>query len=235
MTMNIKYLLRGFSLAAMLMAGSCAVPPTNDGRSIVEDGAVNHPIEVEPAYQSMKLYYSPADTGISPADQARFDSFVADYQDHGNGSIAVSAPAGINSKRAMIGFFAQRINDMGVPKDHILVASHDAPDGDMRVEINYVSYQAHTDKCGDWSENLALLRRQSDAQEFWLLRAAQYRRPGRRSARPAGTAHHGRRKRRAPRHRDEQLREGRNHIFRQEPGPVGAGFRCRRELRVMRV
>jgi len=55
----------------------------------------------------------------------------------------------------MIGFFAQRINDLGVPKDHILVASHDAPDGDMRVEINYVSYQAHTDKCGDWSENLA--------------------------------------------------------------------------------
>jgi pilus assembly protein CpaD len=154
MTMDIKYLLRGFSLAAVLMAGSCAVPPTNDGKSIVEDGAVNHPIEVEPAYQSMKLYYSPADTGISPADQARFDSFVADYQDHGNGSIAVSAPAGINSK-AMIGFFAQRINDMGVPKDHILVASHDAPDGDMRVEINYVSYQAHTDKCGDWSENLA--------------------------------------------------------------------------------
>jgi pilus assembly protein CpaD len=154
MTMDIKYLLRGFSLAAVLMAGSCAVPPTNDGRSIVEDGAVNHPIEVEPAYQSMKLYYSPADTGISPADQARFDSFVADYQDHGNGSIAVSAPAGINSK-VMIGFFAQRINDMGVPKDHILVASHDAPDGDMRVEINYVSYQAHTDKCGDWSENLA--------------------------------------------------------------------------------
>lgn len=152
--MEIKYLLRGFSLAAILMAGSCAIPATNDAKSIMEDPEVNHPIAVEPSYQSMKLYYSPADSGISPADQARFDSFVADYQDHGNGSIAVSAPAGINSKM-MIGFFAQRINDMGVPKDHILVASHDAPDGDMRVEINYVSYQAHTDKCGDWSENLA--------------------------------------------------------------------------------
>lgn len=151
--MDIKILLRGLSLAAVLMAGSCAAP-TNGGNQITEDGAVNHPIEVEPSYQSMKLYYSPADTGISPADQARFDSFVADYQEHGNGSIAVSAPAGINSQ-AMIGFFAQRINDMGVSKDHILVASHDAPDGDMRVEINYVSYQAHTDKCGDWSENLA--------------------------------------------------------------------------------
>ena len=120
----------------------------------MEDGAVNHPISVEPAYQSIRLYYSPADAGISPADQARFDNFVADYQEHGNGSIAVSAPAGINSQ-AMIGFFAQRINDMGVPKNHILVASHDAPDGDMRVEINYVSYQARTEKCGDWSENLA--------------------------------------------------------------------------------
>ena len=152
--MNINYLLRGFSLAAVLMAGSCALPLTNSGKSIMEDGAVNHPIEVEPSYQSLKLYYSPADTGISPADQARFDSFVADYQAHGNGSIAVSAPAGINSK-AMIGFFAQRINDMGVAKDHILVASHDAPDGDMRVEINFVSYAAHTDKCGDWSEDLA--------------------------------------------------------------------------------
>lgn len=151
--MDIKILLRGLSLAAVLMAGSCAAP-TNGGNQISEDGAANHPIEVEPSYQSIKLYYSPADTGISPADQARFDSFVADYQEHGNGSIAVSAPAGINSQ-AMIGFFAQRINDMGVSKDHILVASHDAPDGDMRVEINYVSYQAHTDKCGNWSENLA--------------------------------------------------------------------------------
>jgi len=55
---------------------------------------------------------------------------------------------------AMIAFFAQHINDLGVSKDHILVATHDTPTGDMRVEINYVSYQAHTDKCGDWSQDL---------------------------------------------------------------------------------
>ena len=151
--MEAKYLVRALCLAAVLMAGSCAAP-TNDANGMMEDGAVNHPIQVEPSYQSMKLYYSPADTGISPADQARFENFIKDYEAHGNGSIAVSAPAGMNSQ-AMIGFFAQRINDMGVPKDHILVASHDAPDGDMRVEINYVSYQATTDKCGDWSEDLA--------------------------------------------------------------------------------
>jgi pilus assembly protein CpaD len=151
--MDVKTLFRGLSLAAVLVAGSCAIPLTNDGKGLMEDGSANHPITVEPSYQSLKLYYAPADSGISPADQARFDNFVQSYQAHGNGSIAVSAPAGINSQ-AMIGFFAQRINDMGVAKDHILVATHDAPDGDQRVEINYVSYEAHTDKCGDWSEDL---------------------------------------------------------------------------------
>jgi pilus assembly protein CpaD len=152
--MEPKYLLRGLALAAMLLAGSCAVPVANGPESIAMDGTLNHPINVEPAYQSLRLVYSATDQGVSPADQARFTNFVADYEAHGNGSIAVSAPAGTNAQ-TMIGFFAQRINDMGVSKDHILVSTHDAPDGDQRVEINYVSYQAHTDKCGDWSNNLS--------------------------------------------------------------------------------
>jgi pilus assembly protein CpaD len=150
--METKILFRGMCLASVLMAGSCA-SHAPDATQLAEDGAFNHPITVEPSYQSIKLYYSPADSGIQPNDQSRFASFIADYEAHGNGSIAVSAPSGMNSQ-AMIGFFAQRINDLGVSKDHILVATHDSPDGDMRVEINYVSYEAHTDKCGDWSENL---------------------------------------------------------------------------------
>ena len=150
--MDTKILFRGMCLASVLMAGSCA-SHAPDAMHMSEDGGFNHPITVEPSYQSIKLYYSPADAGIQPADQARLASFIADYEAHGNGSIAVSAPAGMNSQ-AMIGFFAQRINDLGVSKDHILVATHDLSNGDMRVEINYVSYEAHTDKCGDWSQDL---------------------------------------------------------------------------------
>ncbi len=152
--MEINHLFRGLSLAALLMAGSCAVPFSNDSSSILADGSANHPIAVEPSYQSLKLAYSAADSGVSPADQARFANFVSGYVEHGNGAIAVSAPSGLNSS-AMIAFFAQRINDMGVSKDRILVSTHDAPDGDQRVEINYVSYEAHTQKCGDWSDDLA--------------------------------------------------------------------------------
>lgn len=152
--METRILFRGLCLMAVLSAGSCAMPMQDAATATMEDPVANHPIAVEPSYQSIRLFYSPADSGISPADRARFDSFIADYEAHGNGAIAVSAPNGVNSQ-AMIAFFAQRINDLGVAKDHILVASHDAPDGDQRVEINYVSYEAHTDKCGDWSENLA--------------------------------------------------------------------------------
>jgi pilus assembly protein CpaD len=161
MNSNMQYLLRGLCLAAMLMAGSCAAP-TKDGNMRMEDGAANNPISVEPSYQSLKLPYAGT---LSSADQARFEAFVAGYMGHGNGSIAVSAPAG-NMSPAMITFFAQRINEMGVARDHILVATHDAPDGDMRVEINYVSYQAHTDKCGDWSENLAFTEDNDTPKNF---------------------------------------------------------------------
>jgi pilus assembly protein CpaD len=161
--METKTLFRGLALAAVLMAGSCASP--HDSVGMQEDGAVNHPIAVEPSYQSLKLNYAPADSGLSQADQARFDDFVTDYEAHGNGSIAISAPAGINSQ-AMIGFFAQRINDLGVSKDHILVATHDTPNNDQRVEINYVSYEAHTGACGDWSENLALTYENQTAKNF---------------------------------------------------------------------
>jgi pilus assembly protein CpaD len=152
--MEISHLFRGLSLAALLMAGSCAIPFSNGPSSISADGGANHPIAVEPSYQSLKLAYSPTDSGVSSADQARFASFVSAYVEHGNGAIAVSAPSGVNSS-VMIAFFAQRINDMGVSKDRILVSTHDAPDGDQRVEINYVSYEARTQKCGDWSDDLA--------------------------------------------------------------------------------
>jgi pilus assembly protein CpaD len=152
--MESKFLFRGLCLVSVLVAGSCTAQAP-DATHMAMGGTANHPISVEPSYQSIKLYYSPADSGIQPADQARFNSFVSNYEAHGNGAIAVNAPAGMNSQ-AMIGFFAQRINDMGVSKDRILVATHDAPDGDMRVEINYVTYQARTDACGDWSQNLAI-------------------------------------------------------------------------------
>ena len=78
---------------------------------------------------------------------------------------------------------------------------------DGRVEIGYISYQASTAPCGDWSTNLAYTAVEHDQSEFRLLGAAQYRRAGRRSARPDHAARHDTGRRHAPRRRLRQLQD----------------------------
>jgi pilus assembly protein CpaD len=157
--------LRLLAAAALLVMGSCAATPDTSPGMMMPDGAANHPIMVEPSYRALKLDWTPAAGGLAPAEQAQFNAFVTDYLAHGNGSIAISAPATLGGQDAAR-WFAGRINAMGVASDKILVATHDAVQGDMRVEVNYVSYQARTDKCGDWSENLASTLDNSTPKNF---------------------------------------------------------------------
>ena len=146
-------LMRALALASVVAAGSCAAP-SNDANGTFDDPRINHPITVTPTYQSLKLYYAPADSGLTNEDAVHLDAFIRDYLDHGNGKIIISAPVGLNAAPA-VSFLGRRINDMGVSKDRIMVASHDTMNGDMRVELNYISYAAVTDPCGDWSRDLS--------------------------------------------------------------------------------
>jgi pilus assembly protein CpaD len=164
MTESMTYLVRGLSLAALLLAGSCALPPDQAGGTSL-DGAANNPIQVQPAYQALKLYYSPADRGLTAADAPRFAAFVENYLARGNGSIIVSAPSGAAANE-QIAFFAGRINEMGVSRDHIIVSTHDAPSNDMRVELNYVTYTASPTPCGIWDEDLSQTYDNSTPRNF---------------------------------------------------------------------
>jgi pilus assembly protein CpaD len=157
-----QILLRGLCLTAVLMAGSCT-SPFNDASGTFDDPLVNHPIMVEPTYQSLKLSYSAA--GLDLADSGHLEAFVAAYRQHGNGKIAISVPNTAGMQQAVTSL-ADRINEMGVSRDQILVASHDAPNGDARVEINYISYQARTAPCGDWSEDLSYTADNKTAANF---------------------------------------------------------------------
>ena len=145
-------IIRVGALGAILIAGSCAVQ--NDGATIREDGAVNHPIAVEPSYREIKMHFAGGVDGISADDAAKFDNFLADYRAHGNGSLGISVPNGPPS-RAAITFFAERAAETGISRDKILVSTHDVANNDFRVDISYITYTARTDECGDWSENLA--------------------------------------------------------------------------------
>ena len=145
-------LFRAAALLSILVAGSCSV--TNDGASISEDGARNHPITVEPHFQDLKVQFMGGADGMTPDDAAKFDAFLADYRVHGNGSLGISVPNGTPSHTA-ITFFAERAAATGISRDKILVSTHDAANGDFRVDVSYISYSAHADDCGDWSENEA--------------------------------------------------------------------------------
>jgi len=144
--------LRIASLAAILLAGSCAAP-INDGSGLSPDGALNHPISVMPQNESIALPFSAPDAGLMPEDAARFSAFVAAYLERGSGAISVSAPSGSEASAA-IAYFGERLASLGVPRDHILVGTHDGA-GDSRVQIGYVGVVAHTEPCGDWSKSLA--------------------------------------------------------------------------------
>jgi len=145
-------LLRAAALASILVAGSCALA-SNDSHSIGEDGAVNHPILVEPNFRELKVQYA-GPTGMTVGDAAAFDDFLSDYRAHGNGSLGISVPGGPPA-HAAITFFAERAAASGIPRDKILVSTHDVADGDFRVDVSYIAYSASTKTCGDWSENLA--------------------------------------------------------------------------------
>jgi pilus assembly protein CpaD len=134
--MKPDYFLRAAALASILIAGSCSV--ANDGNTISEDGSNNHPIMVEPSYRDLKVQYAGGSDGVTADDAV----------------LAISVPNGPPS-RAAITFFAERAAASGISRDKILVSTHDVANGDYRVDVNYITYSARTDTCGDWSEDLA--------------------------------------------------------------------------------
>jgi pilus assembly protein CpaD len=151
--MNLEHLLRAVALASILIAGSCAAGGNGES-SIAEDAAVNHPILVEPGYRELKVQFAGGTDGMNTDDAVKFDAFLADYRAHGNGSLGISVAQGPAS-RATINYFGERAAATGISRDRILVSTHDAANGDQRVDVSYIAYSARTEPCGDWSENLA--------------------------------------------------------------------------------
>ncbi len=150
MPSSAKDILKVASLIAVLAAGSCAAPINDASVGLVDDPAVNHPIQVQPDFRTIKLSFSGNNAGLMPDDAQRFEDFVAGYIQHGNGAISISAPAGRDASAA-IEYFGERLASAGVPRDRILVGTNATGDG--KVELGYIGYEATTAPCGDWSAN----------------------------------------------------------------------------------
>jgi pilus assembly protein CpaD len=161
-TRKNAYVLQALSVAAVLLAGSCAAP-TNDG-TVFSDGLRNHPITVAPHYETVNVAFSDASAGLSPEDGTKLANFAEDYLMRGDGAISISAPKGPNSSAAL-SYFGEELAHMGVPRSRILVGTHDAS-GDTHVEIGYIAYGAKADACGNWSQNAAEMAQNIPLPDF---------------------------------------------------------------------
>jgi pilus assembly protein CpaD len=148
--MRTNTLLRCVALVSVLAAGSCQAPFEDEPPVRVADGDVNYPITVEPSYQSLKVAFA---GDLTPDDANRFNAFVQDYLERGNGAITVSVPSGPHSTET-IRYFGEQLAALGVPRVRILVGIHDRVGEDDRTEIGFVSYTTHTDSCSNWTENV---------------------------------------------------------------------------------
>jgi pilus assembly protein CpaD len=146
--------LRFASLAAVLLAGSCAQPGDINAPLASYSPTENYPIQVVPGSQSLHVSYEGQGAGLSPEDSAAFGAFVAEYQAHGNGAISVSVPQG-PAEQSEISYFGERLFALGVDRSRILVGTHQVANGDGRVEVNFMAYKAETKPCGDWSVDVA--------------------------------------------------------------------------------
>lgn len=148
-----KELTRFAALAAVLLAGSCAAPGDNDMVVKTIDPARLHPITVGPNYRSVRVTFAGGVNGLMPEDAAKVDRVTEDYLSRGDGSISVSVPEGGDSSNA-ISYFGERLARLGVPRSRILVGTHPVEDGDRRIEIGFMAYEAHTAPCGNWSDDV---------------------------------------------------------------------------------
>ncbi len=141
------------SFAAVMLAGSCA-PESNFvvDPAVYTDGAVNHPISVEPSYRSLKISNAGSEMIMSSGESAQFSRFVWDYLAAGGGDLSVSAPRGSESSQA-IRDVAERLIALGVPKSKIVVGTHDTSGNDDKIELGYLSYSAHTGPCANWTQD----------------------------------------------------------------------------------
>jgi len=150
--MNLENILRAAAIGCIMIAGSCAV--SNDATTISSDGTVNHPIAVEPTFREIKVQFAGGAQGLDVDESVKFEAFLDEYRAHGNGSLGISVPNGPPS-RAAITWLAERAAATGIPRDKILVSTHDVANGDYRVDVSFIAYKAVARECGDWSENLA--------------------------------------------------------------------------------
>jgi len=146
--------------AAITVAAACAVGP--NGPQEAFDINQRFPITVQPRMMTLRLPYN----GQAALDQnmtGQLARFAEDYREHGSGTIAVTASTRYPGAPNLV---ADRLIELGVGRNQIMVGNSNAPDLNDDIKVTYIKYVADTAPCGDWSDDLAYTARNSASRNF---------------------------------------------------------------------
>ena len=150
MTYMSKLLSATAVLAAICLAGCESPTPFANGPEASFNPTTRFPASVQPQMMTLRLPYS-GGAGLDQNEGAQIARFATDYLDHGSGAIAISAP---DRFRDAPNEYAERLVELGVPEDRILIGNQDEPGSNDTVKLTYIRYIAQTPACGDWSTSL---------------------------------------------------------------------------------
>jgi pilus biogenesis lipoprotein CpaD len=139
-------------LPLLLAAAGCTGDYVPDYREV-------YPVRVQLQSTALPLAFAPARAEL-PSDQAvRLDAFVADYRQHGSGSLAVTANpsgAGDTLARARADAVGRHIRAEGVPAAAIVTQLRESTTRPGEVIVSYEQAKVEVPECGDWSKNTAI-------------------------------------------------------------------------------
>ena len=150
-----KIALNGFAAIAVLALGACTTSDAELAQRI-QPVEVRHPIVVEPHIREMRIASNPA--GLSEEDRASIRSAAREYLTGGHGKITLATPDGSGGKRAAVKTLSDTMAVMenaGVPRNRIEVASYAGGAGGDAVLVSYMTYTATGPDCGDFSEDIS--------------------------------------------------------------------------------
>jgi pilus assembly protein CpaD len=146
---HLSKLLRASAALAALCLAACSNPVAN-GADMAFDINTRFPVTVQPQMMTLRVSYDGGSANFNQNTSDEIARFAEDYLDHGSGAIAVSAPTRLRDAPDDV---ADRLVELGVPRDRILLGNQDEPGNPDSVKLTYIRYTARAPACGDFSTN----------------------------------------------------------------------------------
>ena len=155
----VRVLLPVLAVAAAALLSGCAKRDSITVGSVPDDYRTNHPIVIAEKEEVLDLPVGASDRGMTRAQRASLEGFLANYDRDAAPVLKIMAPAGAANDVAAVEAahdFAGLAARNGVPGSRIMLLSYQAAsvEASAPVRVSYTSMRAQTDKCGSWPEDI---------------------------------------------------------------------------------